>query len=165
MKLYVKEKFFTWVRDFSVYDASGNERYHVSGEFMSLANKLHVTDRDGVERAYVHSVPFSWHPTYVVEIGGREACRIVKEFTFFRPSYRFEGLDWRIEGGNWSHDYTVMSGRGPVASIRKAWFTLGDAYEIDIADDADELTALAAMLAIDSVLASQNAAAAASAGQ
>ena len=52
-----------------------------------------------------------------------------------------------------------------MASIRKAWFTLGDAYEIDIADDADELTALAAMLAIDSVLASQNDAAAASTGQ
>ena len=77
MKLYVKEKFFSWVRDFSVYDASGNERYHVSGEFMSLANKLHVTDRNGVERAYVHSVPFSWHPTYVQD---REGVHLLPAF-------------------------------------------------------------------------------------
>ena len=163
MKLYVKEKFFTWVKDFSVYDTSGRERYHVSGEFMTFAHKLHVTDPDGRERAFVRSIPFRWHPTFVVEVGGREVCRIIKEFTFLRPYYRFEGIDWIIEGRSWAHDYTITSPSGTVATISKEWFTLGDAYEIDIADSADEMAVLAAVLTIDCVLASQSAAAATSA--
>ena len=160
MKLYVKQKFFSMVRDFSVYDSAGCERYHVEGEFLSLRNKLHITGPDGEEKAFVYSELFRLLPEFVVEVGGREVCRIVKDFTWFRPSYHFEGKDWVIEGEFWAHDYVITGSRGTVAGIHREWFTLGDAYEIDIADGEDEITVLAAVLAIDCVLASQSAAAA-----
>ncbi len=40
------------------------------------------------------------------------------------------------------------------------WFTWGDCYALDIADSADEMLALAVVLAIDAVHAQANAAAA-----
>ena len=35
MKLYIKQKVFSWNDKFSVYDANGEERYFVEGEFFS----------------------------------------------------------------------------------------------------------------------------------
>ncbi len=58
----------------------------------------------------------------------------------------------------WSHDYTITSNSGIVASISKAWFTWGDSYELDIADGADEISAVALVLAIDCVLEAQQSA-------
>ena len=160
MKLYVKEKFFSWVKDFSVYDASGCEKYHVNGEFLSLRNKMHVRDAYGAEKAFIYSELFTFLPRFVVEAEGREVCRIVKEFTFFRPSYRIEGKDWTIEGDFWNHDYEITGPYGRVATVHKEWFTLGDAYELDIAGGEDEIAVLAALLAIDCVVAASSAAAA-----
>ena len=42
----------------------------------------------------------------------------------------------------------------------KEWFTWGDCYALDIADSADEMLALAVVLAVDAVHAQANAAAA-----
>ena len=41
-------------------------------------------------------------------------------------------------------------------SIHKAWMSWGDTYELDISDDTDEITALAVVLAIDTVLDNAN---------
>ena len=61
-----------------------------------------------------------------------------------------------------AHDYEILQNGVHIVSIRKEWMTWGDTYEIDIANDADEVIALAVVLAIDCVMASSQAAAAAS---
>ena len=38
MKLYIKEKVFTWGDKFCVKDALGNDRYTVEGEVFTLGN-------------------------------------------------------------------------------------------------------------------------------
>lgn len=42
MKLYIKQKIFSRNDKFSVYDANGEERYFVEGEFFSWGKKLRV---------------------------------------------------------------------------------------------------------------------------
>ena len=59
------------------------------------------------------------------------------------------------------HDASLICVHGrEVVSISKEWFTWGDCYALDIADSADEMLALAVVLAIDAVHAQANAAAA-----
>ena len=53
MKLYIKQKIFTWGDRFSVYDQDGNERYTVKGEVFSWGKKLHLYDHFGTEQAFV----------------------------------------------------------------------------------------------------------------
>ena len=48
--------------------------------------------------------------------------------------------------------------------LSKKWFSWGDSYELDIADQRNELLCLCVALAVDCALAMQNAAAAGSAG-
>ena len=74
------------------------------------------------------------------------------EFTFFRQEYSVNGLGWKVHGDIFSHDYEITANGQRIAQVSKEWFTLGDAYEIDIADGADEVTALAFILVIDACI-------------
>ena len=49
MKLYIKEKVFSWGDKFTVKDAYGEDKYIVEGEVFSWGKKLHVYDRLGRE--------------------------------------------------------------------------------------------------------------------
>ena len=156
MKLLIEEQIFTWRDRFTVMDEAGVERYYVEGELFSWGRKLHVTDLKGREVAYVEQQLFTFLPRYAVYAGGVLIGEVVKEFSFFRPRYTVEGADWDVEGDFWDHDYTVFRGGVPVVSIQKEWFTWGDCYTLDIRNPADEIQALALVLAIDCAIAQQN---------
>lgn len=149
MELFIRQKVFSWGDRFSVKDAEGRDRYIVEGEVFTLGKKLHVYDLLDRELAYIEQKLFTFLPRYRVYIGAEETAEIVKEFTLFSPRYRAEGLDWEIEGDFFSHEYEIRCGDVFIASISKEWMTWGDSYALHIADDADELTALAVVLAID----------------
>ncbi|MBR2868753.1 MAG: LURP-one-related family protein [Clostridia bacterium] len=158
MKLYIKQKVFSWGAKFTVKDEAGNDRYFVEGEVFSLGKKLHILDSGRNEVALIQQKLFSFLPRYFVYVNNVEIAEIVKEFSFFRPRYSIEGLGWEIEGDFWSHNYAITRDGKPIVTISKEWMTWGDSYELDIADPRDEIVALAVVLTIDCVLAAQAAA-------
>ena len=83
MKLYMKQKVFSWKDRFTVWDANGNDRYYVEGELISFGKKLHVYDVQNREVAFIHQKLFSLLPRYFVSVNGVDVAEIVKEFTFF----------------------------------------------------------------------------------
>ncbi len=156
MKLYIKEKVFSWGDRFTVWDANGQETYFVEGEVFSWGKKLHVYDRAGMEVAFIKQEVFSFLPRYYVFCGSEQVAEIRKEFTFLFPKYRIDGLDWDIEGSFMAHDYTIHQHGQEIVRISKEWMTWGDSYELDIANGADEIVALAVVLTIDCVMESSN---------
>lgn len=152
MKLYIKEKVFSWGDKFFVRDADGRDRYVVEGEVFSWGKKLHVYDRMGNEAAFIRQKLWSFLPCYDVIVGGREVAQIRKEFTFLFPKYVIEGLGWEISGSFMAHDYEITRGGVPIVTISKEWMTWGDSYELDIRDPRDEIVALAVVLTIDCVM-------------
>ncbi len=162
MKLYIKQKVFSWKDKFKVFDEQGREKYYIEGEFISLGKKLHIYDLQGEEVAFIAQKVFSFLPRYFVYINGAEIAEIVKQFSFFRPKYTIEGLGWEINGDFFAHDYYISQNGRNIVNINKQWMTWGDCYELDIADESDEIVALGVVLAIDCVMAAQAAAAASS---
>lgn len=159
MKLYIKQKVFSWMDQFTVWDENGNDRYHVEGEFFSWGKKLHVSNLAGQEIAFIQQKVFSFLPKFFVYVDGREVAEIVKEFTFLFPKYRIDGLGWDIDGKFMAHDYQITQNGCSIVTIHKEWMTWGDCYELDIADGTHEIAALAVVLAIDCVMATSAAAA------
>ena len=164
MKLYIKQKVFSWADHFSVRNEHEEDRYTVEGEVFSLGKKLHVKDMIGNEVAFIKEKVWSWLPRYEVYVRGELVGTIVKEFTFLKQRFHIEGSDWQMEGDFWGHDYKVTQNGRTIISIRKAWFTWGDSYELEIGEGVDELKALAMVLAIDCAAASAAAAAASTSG-
>ena len=151
MKLYIKEKVFSWGDKFTVKDEYGQDRYIVEGEVFSWGKKLHVYDMSYNEVAFIKQEVWSWLPRYYVFCGDLQVAEIKKEFTLFYPRYTIEGLGWEIDGSFWAHDYQITCSGRQIVSITKEWMTWGDSYELDIANPADEIIALAVVLTIDCV--------------
>ncbi len=155
MNLYIKQRVFTWGDKFSVYDADGNERYYVEGEVLTFGKKLHLYDTSGKELAYIEQRIFTFLPKYTIYRNGTEFAEVVKEFTLFTPEYTVSGPGWTVYGDFFNHTYDVRDGDSLVASVSKEWFTLGDAYEIALRADVDEISALAVVLVIDACIEAQ----------
>ena len=164
MKLYIRQKVFSWKDKFTVKDQYGQDKYQVEGEFFSLGKKLHIYDMSGNEVAFIQQKLLSFLPRYYVYVGDNQVAEIVKKFTFLRPKYEVLGLDWQVEGDFFAHNYVITDGRSMVVEINKEWMTWGDCYALSIADGADEIVALATVLAIDCVIDQARAAASAASG-
>ena len=155
MKYYVKQHIFTWGDRFSIYDEYGNERFYAQGEVFTFGKKLHLLDTQGRELAFIHEKVFSWVPRYFINRDGRDIAEVVKRFALFRQEYTIDGLGWSVSGDFFSREFTIYSGVNLIAQVRREWFTLGDAYSIDIDPYVDEATALAVVLVIDAVFSDQ----------
>ena len=156
MNLYMKERVFSWGDKFDICDQNGTPKYFVAGEVFSWGKKLHVYDRFEREVAFIKQEVFSFLPCYKVIVNGSEVAQIRKEFTFFRPRYRVDGLGWDVEGSFLEHNYQISQNGRHIVSIDKEWMTWGDTYQISVAEDADEIVALAVVLTIDCVVEQQN---------
>ncbi len=158
MKLYIKQKVFTWGDQFTVKDERGEDRYYVEGEIFSFGKKLHIYNMAGREVAFIKQEVWKFMPQYTVFCDGREVATIRKEFTFLFPRYVIDGLGWEIDGSFMAHDYEITEAGKTIVSINKEWMTWGDTYELTITDPRQEILALAVVLTIDCVLAAQAAA-------
>lgn len=156
MKLYIKEKVFSWGDKFTVKDEYGNDRYYVEGEVFSWGKKLHVYDMAGNEAAFIKQEVWRFLPRYYVFCDDKQVAEIKKEFTFILPKYSIEGLGWEIEGRFMAHDYEITQSGRTIVSIRKEWMTWGDSYELNIRNPEDEIVALAVVLTIDCVMESSS---------
>ena len=152
MKLYMKQKFFSFADKFTIWDSNGNEKYYVQGEAISFGRRLHIFDLHGRELALVKQEMLTLLPKFYVFKGGNQIAQIRKEFSFFTPKYTVAGLNWEVSGNFLAHEYEVSKHGRPIVSISKEWYTWGDSFQLDIADGADEIVALAVVLAIDCVL-------------
>lgn len=155
MKLYIQQKIFTWGDKFFIYDADGNQKYSVEGEVLTFGKKLHLYDVSENELIYIEQQLFTFFPRYILYRNGEKFAEVVKEFSLFHPEYTVYGPDWNVRGEFFAHEYTVVSGDTVIAAVTKEWFTLGDAYEISLNDNADEIAALAVVLVIDACLDAQ----------
>ena len=158
MKLYIKEKVFSWGDRFTVKDIYGSDKYFVEGEVFSWGKKLHIYDTSGREAAFIKQELWSLLPKYYVFCEDRKVAEIKKEFTFLFPKYTISGLGWEIDGSFMAHDYQISKCGRSIVTIRKEWMTWGDSYELDIVDPKDEIVALSVVLTIDCVTESNSSA-------
>lgn len=156
MKLYMKQKVFSFYDRFTIKNEYGEDKYYIEGEILSLGKKLRIYDMNGNELAFVRERLLAFMPKFTVEMNGREVAEIVKKFTLLRPKYYVEGLGWDVNGDFFSHNYDITDGNRIIVSIHKEFMAWGDTFELDIANDNDAVIALAVVLAIDAVMDAAN---------
>ena len=158
MKLYIKQKVFSFNDRFTVKDEHENDLYFVESEFFTFGKKLHITNMRGDDLLSIEQKLFTFAPQYNLVKRGEIMATVIKTFSFFCPSYEIEGMPITVEGDFFDHTYDIFREGRPIASIYKEWFTWGDSYVVDISgtDTTDPLIILAIAITIDCVLASQN---------
>ena len=149
MKLLFKQRFFSWLDSYDVYDEAGNTVFTVKGQ-IAFGHMLKIYDANGNERGYLKERVLSWLPRFDMYIDGVEVGRIKKEFTFIRPKFNIEYMGWHIEGNWYEWDYQIINSRNlSIAEISKQIWNLTDTYSINVHNPNDALSVLMLVLAID----------------
>ena len=150
LKLYFKQRFFSWFDSYDIYDiATGATAFTVEGKF-AWGHCLHILDPQGRHIATVEERVLTLLPKFELYIGERYIGEIRKEFTLFRPAFALNFNGWRVQGSFLEWDYTIEDAAGRiVASISKEVLHWTDTYTIDVPDARDALCALMVVLAID----------------
>lgn len=156
MRLWFKQRFFTWFDSYDIYDENGDTLYTVEGK-LSWGHRLHILDAAGAHVGTVQERVLTLLPKFELYEGGQYIGCIQKEFTFFRPQFHIDCMGWQVEGSFLEWDYTVIDPSGlTVAVISKQPFNLTDTYVIDVVNPQDALYALMLVLAIDAEKCSRN---------
>ena len=158
MKLYFKQRMFSWFDSYDIYhmDGNGAVAFTVEGK-LSWGHCLHILDPMGRHIATVKQQVFTFLPKFDLYIGEQCVGTIRKEFTFLRPSFTLDFNGWRVEGSFMEWDYTIVDAAGQqVASVSKELFHWTDTYVIDVAEEENALYALMVVLAIDAEKCSRN---------
>ncbi|QUW22996.1 LURP-one-related family protein [Sporosarcina sp. Marseille-Q4063] len=163
-KLYIKQKVFSLSGKFSVKDAEENEIYFVEGSFMKIPKTFSVMGDKQNEVATITKKTFSFLPTFFVDVHGQETMTIKKQFSFLKARYTIDAAGIEVQGNWWDMDFEVYQNRDFIGSVSKKWFTWGDSYELQIANDEMEPLLVALVVAIDCAKADQSAAVSVAAG-
>lgn len=156
MKLYIKQKVFSFSDTFYVKDEYGNDKYFVKGEVFSWGHKLHIYDNYNNEVGFIKQKLITFMPRFELTINGLVVGDLVKKISFFRPKYYIEGTSLELEGSIMEHDYSLNQAGMPIMRVYKEWFTWGDSYVLDILNPQDELLGLAVVLAVDCEICSRH---------
>ena len=139
MKLLFKQRIFSWLDSYDIYDEKGETVYTVKGQ-LSFGHKLFIYNKYGE------------HLGTIKDIG-----KITKEFTFFKPKFILDYKDWQIEGNFWEWDYQIVDYSGNIIGlINKEIFHMSDTYSLTIEHDEDAFYVLMIVLAIDAQKCSRN---------
>ena len=156
MRMYFKQRLFSWFDSYDIYDEQGKVIYEVKGQ-LSWGHCLKIFDAYGSEVGTVEERVLTFLSKFNVYLGDQYLGCISKEFSFFMPKYDIDYNGWHIEGDFLEWDYQITDGNGgTVAVITKELFHMTDQYVIDVPDQSNALIALMFVLAIDAEKCSRN---------
>lgn len=154
-QLYMKQKVFSLSGKFTVTDKEQRDVYYVEGSFLQIPKTFTIMDPTRSEIALITKKTFSLLPKFFVEVDGREALTIKKEFTFFKARYTIDAAGVEVRGNWWDMNFDVLHNGTVAGSVSKQWLTWGDTYEVKILDEAMEHLIIALVVAIDCVKADE----------
>lgn len=156
MKLYFKQRFFSWFDSYDIYDYdTGDVVYTVEGQ-LAWGHCLHILDAGGRHIATVKQRVLTFLPKFDLYLGDTCIGTICKEFTIVRPLFTLNCNGWQVQGDFMGWEYEITDGQRQVAAISKELLHWTDTYVIDVADGRDGLCALMVVLAIDAEKCSHN---------
>ena len=82
MRLWFKQRFFSWFDSYDVYNEDGSVAYTVEGK-LAWGHCLHILDAAGNHIGTVKERVFSLLPRFDMYMGERYVGSIQKQFAFF----------------------------------------------------------------------------------
>ena len=142
--LYLKEDRYNWGDKFFVMDENDRKKYQVKSSVLLWNKKVEIRDMDKNLLATLKNDPKSLlKKKFFIYIGDEQRAAITKEVSLI-PKYTMEGLDWEMRGVM-LHSYEMLKGGQTVLSFQEEESLR---HELNYANPADELLALAVVLTI-----------------
>ncbi|CAL6109139.1 Conserved_hypothetical protein [Hexamita inflata] len=133
-KFYMQQNVFRLTTNqFSIKNQLGQDAYFVDSELFSLSQKHHLLNHQRQRLYSVERKFFTFLPTYYVKDHSSTLLTIVQECSCMGQELTITGTkNWKVIGDYTAHDFQIIDNGQIIAVIRKAWFTWGESFEIDV---------------------------------
>lgn len=154
MKYLVREKMFAVGDDYWIEDERGERAFYVDGKVMRVRDTLELQDPSGAVVAVIHKKLVSIRDAMTIERDGDVLVTVKKKrLAFLHDVYRAElasGEELEVRGDLIGKEYDIEYEGERLARISRKFFSLRDAYAIDIErDDADAGMLIAIAVCVD----------------
>ena len=158
MKLYIKQRVFSFNDKYDIYDMDQNVVYNVEGEMFTINAKMHLKDPFGRELYFIKKRFTFFMAQYEIYKDGSQCAAITQQFSILSRKLNVRSIYGRFEisGNCLGMDYDVLKDGQYFGSIHKKWLSWGDSYEIDIFNQQDAPFMCALVVAIDNCMHNQN---------
>ncbi|MER8186062.1 LURP-one-related family protein [Kitasatospora sp. NPDC094015] len=141
--------------DYWIDDSAGDHVYKVNGKVLRARRTYDIEDRDGHRVAKVQGRPMHVKDSMAIEDAeGHRVALVKKALVGPRDRWRIkqeDGQDLTVQGNILDHEYTIERDGYKIAEVSKRWFRVRDTYGVDIGPGADQVSILAATVAIDAM--------------
>ena len=152
MQLLIKQRVFSLVATYDIYDESEQPRYYVKSKAFSIGHQIHVFNKQtGEEVGAIKQKLLTLMPKFEIIIGGHVVGTISREFSFLRPKYHVDFQNWEVDGDFMGWNYVALRDGCEVLRVEKDIVAWSDTYAIHYTNHADEVPGLLLVLAIDAV--------------
>lgn len=149
MKLLLKQRYFSLLDNFDIYDEKGKKAYVIEGQ-IAIGHSFKIYNAADREVASVRQKLLTFMPRFDFYEGEKHLGFIQKKFSLFTPKFALSFNGWYMEGNIFEWDYRIMDNEGKtVATISKELLNWTDTYSINIRDPENALYVLMIVLTID----------------
>ncbi|MGM0523923.1 MAG: LURP-one-related/scramblase family protein [Bacillota bacterium] len=153
---YMRQKVFSLGEKFTITDQNEQPKYTVQGSFMQIPKQFTIYDQTNEAVGTITKKMISLLPAFYVSVDGFKEIMIQKAFTFFKTRFDIHAENIHIVGDIFDKYFEVHGPRGVIAYVEEKWFTWGDTYTIDVADEQYEALVISLIVAIDFAKAQDN---------
>jgi uncharacterized protein YxjI len=155
MRYAIRERMLSIGDDFWITDEQGDRVFLVDGKALRLRATLELKDGSGRILATVRKKLIAMRDTMEIEQDGAVVASVRK--ALISPLHHkstielSDGRQLEAVGNILDKEFEVSEGGQPVARISRSWFTLRDAYGVDVAPGQDVVLLLAVAVALDRI--------------
>lgn len=154
MKVFIKNKYFTFGGSSYVTDDAGRQIFKVKGKVFSFRRKKFIYDMDGnlLYRVQNRFFNFFVHHAYVFDANGEKLCTVKDRFFNIHKEYFILGTQdhYKIDGRFASLDSRITRNGEIIAFIHRDFNILRDSFQLEAKpEDIPFLTAL--LIAVDNI--------------
>lgn len=157
MNLYLKQKLFAIGDKYKFTDIDQKVVYLGKKHVLSLT-KIHMNDASGKEVYLIKKKLFQILGKYTVLKDNKPVLYVKRRFGV-RPKFDVtdsEGNTYNIQGDFLAHDFVLTRNDQFLGSLRKKYFSFGDAYELCVDDAYDPALFCCFALIIDNCIHNEN---------
>ena len=153
MNYVLKQKLLSLGNNFTIKGVDGHDAYQVTGQVLTIGDKLSFQDLEGNELIYIEQQFFN---SYELWRDGKRFAEVKRDlFRFLKRRFTVtlsDGDDLEAVGDILNFEYVVKRADRTIATLTRQWFRLSDTYFIQIDDDEpDPVLVLAVALVIEVV--------------
>lgn len=154
MKVYMKQKFFSLVDQYKLYDANEKLLYYTEGKLFSLSGEMKMYDKNkNLRFTFRHKIVTLLPRVKVIDHLTKEEIVIKKHLTFLHPklSLTTKNHNYTIKGSVFQYSFDILENNQTIASVRKKILSWADTYELEYDETHSEII-LALLIGIDTII-------------